>query len=504
MNISRLLTASQAAGILKINENTLSALAGAGQIPHIRVPATANSGPQTRFNTFDITEWLKQGPALAMNDQAYIERWQRRLEKQFPEQLAALREYDKRFTAPRKPKGYNLTKVKNKKLGFVYHVRYMENGKLVPTRWSTHTSDLEAAKEFAVCSREKLLSEYRQRKARQKNPSVPGLYGIMKKFYEKDSSYFREITARGWAVSEAARRIYYSSIINCWIPFCKTRRVKSFDDIDTPMMVLYQDYCLARGVKPQTVNHSISFVNIIFEYLTIRGKMKVNPCIGLPALKVKEENIEIRGCYNVKELRGVFNKRWKDEESYLLCLTIYSTGMRNSEMDRAQVKDIIQIKNRRFISISKSKTRYGARMVPLHDFVYAKLARHIKKTGKGPEDPLFCQENGKPLPRRRYTDANTALGMLARQDKTKPLTAEQIKEKLEAENITFYSGRHFWKTLMNAHELGEVEEYFMGHKVSSDVAKRYNHRDKQGQEKIAAKAGEVFKILDRNLFIGSP
>jgi hypothetical protein len=40
----------------------------------------------------------------------------------------------------------------------------------------------------------------------------------------------------------------------------------------------------------------------------------------------------------------------------------------------------------------------------------------------------------------------------------------------------------------------------MGHKVSNNVAKRYNHRDKQGQEKILEKAREVLKILDKRLF----
>jgi hypothetical protein len=53
---------------------------------------------------------------------------------------------------------------------------------------------------------------------------------------------------------------------------------------------------------------------------------------------------------------------------------------------------------------------------------------------------------------------------------------------------------------MNACKLGDIEEYFMGHKVSSDVSKRYNHLDRQGKERIAAKAREVFKILDKQLF----
>jgi len=55
--------------------------------------------------------------------------------------------------------------------------------------------------------------------------------------------------------------------------------------------------------------------------------------------------------------------------------------------------------------------------------------------------------------------------------------------------------------LMNSEELGDIEEYFMGHKVSGDVAKRYNHRDKQGREKLLEKAKKVFDILDKWVFL---
>jgi integrase len=77
---------------------------------------------------------------------------------------------------------------------------------------------------------------------------------------------------------------------------------------------------------------------------------------------------------------------------------------------------------------------------------------------------------------------------------------EQTPEQLAEQNITFYSGRHYWKTLMSSAELGDVEEYFMGHKVSTDVAAIYNHRDKQGQKRILAKAKEALAVLDRQLF----
>ena len=54
---------------------------------------------------------------------------------------------------------------------------------------------------------------------------------------------------------------------------------------------------------------------------------------------------------------------------------------------------------------------------------------------------------------------------------------------------------------MNREGLGEdIEEVFMGHKVSNDVAKRYNRKDKWGSEKLIEKAQEVLAVLDRCLF----
>jgi integrase len=487
MKTITLLTLDQAAGLLRINEHTLNALAYSGKIPHIQTPSGAG-GAQLRFNMAAIDGWLKCGPALPMNDREYIERQRRRLEKRYPEQLAALHEFDRRFIGPRKPKGYNLTKVTNKKLGFVYYVRYIDKGKLVPTRWSTHTNDLEAATHFAILHRDKLLAEYRRKKALHK---VPGsLFAIMKRYYEKNSPYLEADARRGRTLSETARRIYHNAVLNHWLPYLKKQRVTAAEEITTPFMALFQDHCLGKGIKPQTVNHYVSFISQIFDFMLIRGYISANPCAGLAALKVGADEYQARGCYHLSDLRGVFNKRWHNELSCLLCLVIYTTGMRNSEMDRIQVRDIIQIGAHRFINIPKSKTRYGARVVPLHEQVYRRLARYIGKHNRGPDDLLFCNKNGGALPRSYYTAANAALGKVVGYDQA----------RLEKEHITFYSGRHFWKTLMNANELGEVEEYFMGHRVSQDVAKRYNHRDKQGQEKIVGKAGEVFQILDRQLF----
>jgi integrase len=220
------------------------------------------------------------------------------------------------------------------------------------------------------------------------------------------------------------------------------------------------------------------------------GVISENPLDRVKSLKLGDKSIEVRGCIDIDKIRGVFNTQWGDPLSYLLCLMIYSTGMRNSEIEKIRCKDIIEIDGIHFIDIKDSKTENGIRLVPLHDLVYKKIKMYIEQTGKQGEDYIFSAHGG-PNQSTTYKDANILLG--------KELKIPE--DELEKQGITFYSGRHFWKTLMSSEGLGDdIEEFFMGHKVSGDVSKNYNHKDKRGRGKLLEKAKEVFNILDKKLF----
>jgi integrase len=165
--------------------------------------------------------------------------------------------------------------------------------------------------------------------------------------------------------------------------------------------------------------------------------------------------------------------------------------MRNSEIERIKTSDLVKINEFCFIDIKESKTSNGIRLIPLHPFIYEKLKSYIRKQKRKTDEYIFAKIHWYD-----YTGANLALGRKLYPDKTEG----QVAELLSQQNIDFYSGRHYWKTLMNANKLGDVEEYFMGHKVPKSVAERYNHRDKQGQRQILKKAREVMRILDKTLF----
>ena len=173
------------------------------------------------------------------------------------------------------------------------------------------------------------------------------------------------------------------------------------------------------GIKPQTINHYISYISLIFDHLLQEGQIKLNPCKSLITLKVKQEDQEITGCYEKTELKGVFNKKWKDEFSYLLCLVIYTTGMRNSEIERIRVNDIIKMDDIYFIDIPDSKTRNGIRRVPLHNFAYKKISLFIRKNKLSGIDLIFKNPKRKKLGSDIYDEANIELGKYTGYDKEK-------------------------------------------------------------------------------------
>jgi integrase len=399
----------------------------------------------------------------------------------YPNTIIALHLIDNEYSTPKRRKGFSLIKIESKKHGFLYYARFSHNGKMLPTKWNTHTNDPEAAAEFARENKDRLVEGYLQRKDRR-------MYTMLLSFYEKkpetDSGETGDIYSI--RISERARREYQSIMTNKFIPFLKLEKITCFEQLTAISLHKFQDHLLAKKIKPQTVNNNVNAIRKVLASLTRKGIIQDNPGTKIKGIPVKYEDKKARGCYDLNKLNGVFNKKWKDDTSQLLCMLIYTTGMRNIEIKRMKFEDIDNIEGCYFIHIKNSKTRSGIRMVPLHNLVFQKLKAWLVKNKKTPQSLLFDFHSADV-----FGDAAAAL-------------RDQLgvsEEEAAAENITFYSGRHFWKTLMSAEGLGEdIEEIFMGHKVSHNVAKLYNHRDKQGKEMMAKKARQVFSILDRCIF----
>jgi integrase len=490
----RLFNTKELSHVLQIKSTTINELVGKGKIPYTKLHTV--SGEVVRFVPLKIKTWLRSKPNINMDDKKYLTRFKTEINKESASMIKELKEIDKHFSECKENKGFYLVKVNSKEYGFLYYARFIKDGKLVPTKRCTHTNNRDAAERWAVENRNKVLDEYYNRDIVKKKYS--DLYTILRKYYSSNSPYLEIDIKRGRELNNDSRETYHNFILHQFIPFLRKKKIKSITDIDVPLLAQFQNWLLidrnvngkkVLGNKPQTVNRNMSVISLIFDHLLIEGQIKINPCKSLVCLKSNGE--QIRGCYEITKLKGAFNKVWNEQLPYLLCLLIYSTGMRNSEIERIKLKHIISIDKVRFIDIVKSKTKNGIRLVPLHDFVYRKIMAYIKKNDKDENDFIFKKNNVKYLGSEIYDLANMELAK----------HTKYTKAQLQKENITFYSGRHFWKTLMDSENLGEIEEYFMGHKVTADVAKRYNHRDKQGRKKLLERAKKVFQVLEKYVFI---
>jgi integrase len=435
-----------------------------------------------RFDLSIITDWLRRGPLMTDDDKARIEQSGIEIQKQFPEELKKLKDFENQFSYDKQPKYFSLSKVKNKRHGFLYYVRYIdiESRKLVPSRWCTHTNDKEEAEKYAVENRERILKEYTYKKNE-------GMYAVLAAFYKEGSKYLENERNHGRRLGTKTRSMLHNFAKKVLMPFLRRKKIQNFEEITPPVINDLQNYLLKKGNKPQTINKYMGCLKAVLNYMVMHGRIKENVFSKAVMLRVNGSQYRVRQCYKIDSLKGVFKNPWEDNLSYLLCLVIYSTGMRNSEIEKIRAIDLIRLNGNDFINIQNSKTESGTRRVPLHPFVHKKLLAHISANNYKADDYIFSK-NGRHIQSPVYRKANADMGNVLK-----------IND-VEKQGISFYSGRHFWKTLMSSEGLGDIEEYFMGHKVTSEVKNLYNHLDKQGQKKLIKKTREVFKILDRYIF----
>ena len=496
--ISPILTPSQAAYILNIKLCTLYSLVHSGSIPHTYV--REHDTQELRFNFYTITDWLQHNPMPEIRDSNSIDTLRSHIHKTFPTAISSLQALDSQFKEKRVPKGYSLKKIPNKKYGFLYYVRYVVKGKLVYSQWSTGTNNKTAADHFAIENREKILQEYYEKKLPQNIKE--NLYTVLNGYYKVNSEYFEEAKTRGRTITTRTQRVFNNWTRKVFVPFLRENRVLDFDGITPPLISKLQTQLLKKGNKPQTINQYMGGINAVLNHMVLNGVITenvLNKVAPLKENKKSKESKKIRGCYEIPIINGVFNSKWREELEYFLNLIIYTTNMRNSEIEKIQPVDIIKIKDCYFIDIPESKTENGVRCVPLHPFVYGKIMSYIKKYNI-PSDGYLFSPNGKPNQSYVYDSAKIVLG--EKLHKRLGIKKEDVETYLKKENITFYSGRPFWKTLMNENNLGDIEEYFMGHKVTQDVEDLYTRKDKVGQEIKLKKVRMVYKILDKWVFKG--
>ena len=368
------------------------------------------------------------------------------------------------------------------KKGKVYYVRFFQDNKMIPSQWSTGTADYREAEQFARINKDRILNKYFNRKEGKV------LYTVLRSYYTKNSPFLSIDAARGRKINDTSRQILHGFIVNSFIPFLLGNNIKKFSEIRPVVMSRFQNHLLMeKGLLPQSINRQISGIKAIFSHLYMTGVIEQNIMKDIAPLR--SMNNRIRGCYSMEDLAGLFKEQWQDRKSFLFCSLIYSAGLRNGEIQNLKVKDIIAKEEIHFLNITQSKTSNGIRLVPLHPKIKEILDAWVSESKLSGEDYLFVNRSGQRI-YKITKKAHFYMASLLGKD----------PDELEKDNLTFYSGRHFYKTMLNSRNLGEIEELFMGHKVNRNVSERYNHKEKRGEKELLKEARKAIEVIDETLF----
>jgi hypothetical protein len=124
---TELLTPAELAYTLDISEFTFQSLVHYGKIPCVYTQIPGSQDKALRFDPYVITEWMLSNPQLdSFTSKNYIEGLKEQYKTRFPNVLRSLHAVNAQFSPPQKEKGYSLSKVRSKKYGFLYYVRYIE------------------------------------------------------------------------------------------------------------------------------------------------------------------------------------------------------------------------------------------------------------------------------------------------------------------------------------------------------------------------------------------
>jgi site-specific recombinase XerD len=386
---------------------------------------------------------------------------------------------------------YYLLKRPSKKCGFIYQARYIDpqTGKMLPTKYSTGTNDLNLAVQWAERNRKTCLERYKGKAE----------LSVFEAYYVEGSKYLKYEGYDGRVLSPAVMKQRQAFTNNHIIPFFQGQKVRYLSQI-TPIHIKQLKNYLSteKRLKPQTINYNLHSFKKCLEIMKDCGKITTDFSKCSFSVKGSKQAEKARGVYGMEALKGVFSKQWENGLSKLLCMVIYFTGIRNSEILRMRFNDLEKMQDVFFLNVRGTKSRNAVRKAPIHPTLYTALETYTRENGIAEDAPIFKGAYNDTF-RRASFDMGSLLGY----------TEKELFEK----GICFYSGRHTFKSFLSiahADKAADIDinfqEMFMGHNFNKEELKKdgineyqYKHLNCEsiGNGLLVKKGREVLKVIDR-------
>jgi integrase len=436
--------------------------------------------------------------------------------------------------------GFHIFSEKGKKY---FSVKYKdpETEEWITTKTSTETDNEEAAVAYAIENKERIIKEYKEKKARRqtKNNSEE-FFAFLKKYYQDDSTYLeRDTAANKNALPYEARKKANGFINNYLIPFFREKKINDISEVDN---IVYSDlkiYLKNKQLKTKSINNILSVFNRILHY-SLRSKkisaLPYTPGEGRIRLSAEEKtNPNKPKALPADYFKGVFTTtlclkggRENTDLSYHLSLLGLSTGARDSELGRLKVSDIhysreggfyyAKILNHKIERFTKNGEEY--RKIPLHPFVVERLTEYIKNKNLQKNDYLLGVPKLSPNTKKidgylHQSKAHNALIFFLRQIKFKENLAKGeidfftlfnntlLEEEAKNNHYSFNSFRHTFTTLLELNAVPtDAKLYFTGHKSPNPILDNYTQINQLNNKFFYDNYGKrVISTLEKFVFI---
>jgi site-specific recombinase XerD len=172
-------------------------------------------------------------------------------------------------------------------------------------------------------------------------------------------------------------------------------------DLDAPLVLAFLDYLeKERRNCPRSRNARFAAIRSFVKYAAVRDPECLPMVQRVLAIPMKRFERPLVGFLTRDEMRALLeapeSTSWSGQRDRVLVATLYNTGARVSELVGMTVTDVSL---ERSLSVRIRGKGRKERTVPLWNDTASRIREWLKRTGAGPEEPLFPNHKGKPLTR---------------------------------------------------------------------------------------------------------
>lgn len=215
--------------------------------------------------------------------------------------------------------------------------------------------------------------------------------------------------------------VSYQTDLNQFTEFLHTQF--TIDSVDVISHIHIKSWLASQineGLTSRSVNRKLTTLKTFYRFLLREGHVKTNPLIKIQGPKVETRLpvfVDQRSINNLFDSDSHFTDEPESQVSRMLMLTVYTTGMRLSELRQLRVGDVDVYKSQVKVLGKRNKQR----IIPITVELLNELVAYIKQHEKQQDDYLFSDPDKKMLnPRKIYAIVNRHLSNVTTIEKRSP------------------------------------------------------------------------------------